>query len=208
MKILDDEKDKLMDHEYDGIRELDNYMPTWWLWLFYVTIAIAVVYLFYYEISGWGMDQHEQYQAEVAAAQEMYGSPEEEAKADEQYQWTLLTQEQAVNEGEKLFLKQSQLCYTCHGKNAQGMVGPNLTDEWWLHGCSPEEIANSIKNGFPNKGMMPYGGGPKLSNEEVEKMVAYIVSLEGTEPDDPKKPDMNRAKKCNPLEAADVKTSE
>jgi len=87
-------------------------------------------------------------------------------------------------------------------------VGPNLTDEYWLHGCSPEEIANSIKQGYPSKGMMPYGGGGEMSNEEVEKVVGYIVSLRGTEPANAKAPNESRAKKCDPLEAADIKTSE
>jgi len=207
MKILDDEKDKLMDHEYDGIRELDNHMPTWWLWMFYVSIIISVVYLFYYAVTGWGLNQHEQYKAEVAAAEQLYGSGEEEKSQQERYDWTLLTSEQALEEGKAIYLKQSQLCFTCHGKNGEGLVGPNLTDEVWIHGCSVEEMAMNIKNGFPSKGMMPYGGGPELSNAELEKLVSYIASLRGTDPANAKAADMSRAKKCNPMEASDVKTS-
>lgn len=195
MKVFDDEKDKLMDHSYDGIKELDNHMPVWWLWLFYVTIAISVGYLLYYQVLGWGQTQYEEYRAEVAAAEQKYGSPDDQPSIEE-YAWSVSTEESDIAAGKKLFMDGSQLCFTCHGNNAQGMVGPDLTDKYWLHGCSPQDIASSIITGYPDQGMLPYGSGAKLSNEKVEQLVSYIASLQGSKPADAKAPDMSRAEPC------------
>ena len=98
MKVFDDEKDKLMDHEYDGIRELDNHMPTWWLWLFYFTIAFGVGYMLYYEVFGWGPTQHEEYQQEIAAAEAKYGTQEQEDPV-ENYTWVVSTEESDIAAG-------------------------------------------------------------------------------------------------------------
>lgn len=194
MKVFEDEKDKLLAHEYDGIRELDNHMPVWWLWLFYFTIAFAVVYLVYYEVTGWGPDQYDEYKAEVAAAEAKYGKPDQDEAVA--FDWAVLTEPDALEAGKKLFHSSNQLCFTCHGDNAQGLVGPNLTDDYWLHGCGIENIAASIRHGYPEKGMLPYGSGNKLSNEQVQQLASYVISLHGTEPADAKAPDLNRAKKC------------
>lgn len=196
MKVFDDEKDKLMDHEYDGIRELDNHMPVWWLWLFYFTIAFSVVYLLYYEVFGWGPTQHEEYEQEIAAAEARYGTMEEETPLED-YTWAVSTDEADIAAGKEIFMKPAQLCFTCHGNNGQGLVGPNLTDRYWMHGCQPVDIAGSIINGYPEMGMLPYGGGPKLTNEEVQHLVSYIASIQGTEPTDPKEADMSRVQPCS-----------
>lgn len=194
MKVFDDEKDKLMDHEYDGIRELDNHMPGWWLWLFYFTIAFGVGYMLYYEVLGWGPSQEELYEMEIAEAEALYGGPREDPV--ESYDWALLTDDESIEKGRELYTNPQQLCFSCHGAQGQGMVGPNLTDEYWLHGCSPKEMAASIINGYPEMGMLPYGGGNEISNEEVEYLVSYMVSLQGTNPPDGKEPDLNRASEC------------
>ncbi|MGM0587186.1 MAG: cbb3-type cytochrome c oxidase N-terminal domain-containing protein [Bacteroidota bacterium] len=195
MKILDDEQDKLLDHDYDGIKELDNHMPVWWLWLFYFTIAFGIGYLLYYQVFDIGPDQHDEYQQEIAEAKMKFGDLEKESAA-ESFEWTVLTGEEDLQQGKELFFSSKQLCTTCHGQNGEGMVGPNLTDEYWMHGCSPQEIAQSIINGYPSKGMQPYGSGARMSNEEVQQVVSYIVSLQGTEPANAKAPDMNRAEPC------------
>lgn len=196
MKILDDEQDKLLDHEYDGIKELDNYMPVWWLWLFYFTIAFGIVYLLYYEVLDWGMDQHELYQAEVAAAEQKYGAPEEEGPPPEEFEWTVLTSQEDIDAGKELFNSANQLCATCHAQNLGGSVGPNLTDDMWIHGCSPKEIAMSIVNGYPARGMQPYGSGTKISNEKVQQLVSFIISKQGSDPANAKAVDETRAKPC------------
>ncbi len=196
MKVFDDEKDKLLDHDYDGIRELDNHMPVWWLWMFYFSIAFGAGYLLYYQLLGWGADQYEEYEQEIAAAEIKYGSMQPD-EPDEEFVWTVSEDEADIAAGKELFANPGQLCFTCHGSNGEGMVGPNLTDEYWLHGCSPEDIAKSIIEGYPEMGMMAYGSGARLSNEEVRQLVSYIVSLQGTESANAKEPDMSRAQPCS-----------
>ncbi|MFN1834496.1 cbb3-type cytochrome c oxidase N-terminal domain-containing protein [Balneola sp. MJW-20] len=196
MKILDDEKDLLLDHEYDGIKELDNHMPKWWLWLFYFTIAFGVGYMGYYYVLD-GPDQHEQYEMEMAAAAEQYNlnqptDPSEEAS----FEWAYLQDQDRIAEGKELFMGTGNLCFTCHGSSGEGLVGPNLTDNLWIHGCSAEEIANSIITGYPDKGMVAYGSGAPISNEKVQSLVSYIVSIQGSNPPNPKPADTQRAVEC------------
>ncbi len=195
MKIRQGEEDKLLDHEYDGIRELDNHMPFWWLWLFFISIVFAVMYLLYYQVLGWGPTQVEEYEQEVAAAEAKFGGENNQEPAAN-FTWTVSTDEEDIQAGKELFMSSGQLCFTCHGNNGEGMVGPNLTDNLWLHGCKPEDIATNIINGFPDKGMLAYGSGTKISNEKVQQLVSYIASLQGTEPANAKEPDMNRAEPC------------
>lgn len=195
MKVYEGEKDKLLDHEYDGIKELDNHMPFWWLWLFFCSIAFGVAYLLYYQVLGWGPTQYEEYQQEVAAAEAKFGSPDDKQPV-EAYAWSISDEREDIQAGKKMFHGPAQLCFSCHGQNAQGMVGPNLTDEYWLHGCKPSDIASSIIHGYPEVGMLPYGSGAKLSNEKVEQLVSYIASLQGTEPADAKDVDKSRAEPC------------
>lgn len=203
MKVFDDEKDKLLEHEYDGIRELDNHMPVWWLWLFYFSIAFGVGYLLYYQVFGWGPDQYEEYDQEVAAAEAKYGSPDKENPLED-YTWAFSKDQAEIAKGKELFHSNTQLCFSCHGQNAQGMVGPNLTDHYWLHGCTPKDIAADVIHGYPEKGMMPYGSGSKLTPEQVQYVISYVASLQGSKPEDPKEVDMSRAKPCTegPLAAS------
>ena len=198
MKILDDEKDLVLDHEYDGIRELDNHMPGWWLWLFYFTIAWGVGYMVYYYMLG-GPSQEELYEMEMAAAEEQYnldscGDVAPQGESD--FTWAYLDEEARIEEGKEIFLSNGNLCYTCHGSNGEGLVGPNLTDDLWIHGCSAEEMANSIISGFPDKGMIAYGSGAPLPNQKVQSLISYIASIQGTGPAGAKAPDMNRAQPC------------
>ncbi len=131
MKILDDEKDKLLDHEYDGIRELDNHMPVWWLWLFYFTIAFGVGYVFYYEVFEWGPDQHEEYELEMAAAAEKYNLNENDAEpVTEAFAWNYSDDPAVIEKGREIFMSTNNLCFTCHGSAGEGLVGPNLTDDY------------------------------------------------------------------------------
>ncbi|WP_020402634.1 cbb3-type cytochrome c oxidase N-terminal domain-containing protein [Gracilimonas tropica] len=198
MKVFDDEKDLLLDHDYDGIKELDNHMPVWWLWLFYFTIAWGVGYLTYYYIFD-GPNQHEEYEMEMAAAQEKYNlSPENGEGGEpvaEQFSWAFLDDEERIAEGREIFMGTGNLCFTCHGSNGEGLVGPNLTDELWIHGCSAEEVASSIINGYPDRGMIAYGSGSRMPNEKVQSLISYIASIQGSEPANPKAPDP-RAQPC------------
>lgn len=198
MKVLDDEKDLLLDHEYDGIKELDNHMPVWWLWLFYFTIAWGAGYLVYYYMLG-GPNQVELYEMEMAAAEEQYelhngGGASSGGVAD--FDWAYLDDEERIEEGKEIFMSTTNLCFTCHGNEGQGLVGPNLTDNLWLHGCSPQDLATSISQGYPDMGMLPYGNGTPLPNEQVQNLISYIASIQGTEPAGAKAPNMERAEPC------------
>ncbi|MAO63813.1 MAG: hypothetical protein CL666_02310 [Balneola sp.] len=199
MKVFDDEKDLLMDHEYDGIRELDNHMPVWWLWLFYFTIAWGIGYIVYYYMLG-GPTQEELYEQEMAAAAEQYNLQPEDGEGGEteasDFTWAFLEDQERIEEGREIYMSNGNLCYTCHGANAEGMVGPNLTDELWIHGCSPEDLANAITEGFPDRGMLPYGSGSRLPDEDVQSLISYIASIQGTEPANPKAP-VDRAEPCS-----------
>lgn len=199
MKILDDEKDLLLDHEYDGIKELDNHMPVWWLWLFYFTIAWGVGYMAYYYLLD-GPNQEELYEMEMAAAEEKYnlnsgGSTDPDGS--DAFTWAYLEDEASIAEGKEIFASNNNLCYTCHGANGEGLVGPNLTDDLWIHGCSAEELAISIKEGFPDKGMIAYGSGAQLSNDKLQSLISYIASIQGTDPAGAKAPDEARAQPCS-----------
>ncbi|MDR9417864.1 cbb3-type cytochrome c oxidase N-terminal domain-containing protein [Gracilimonas sp.] len=199
MKVFDDEKDLLMDHEYDGIKELDNHMPVWWLWLFYFTIAWGIGYLAYYYMLG-GPTQEELYEQEMAAAAEQYGLETEggEGGAPEpsDFTWAFLDDQERIEEGREIYMSTGNLCYTCHGQNGEGMVGPNLTDELWIHGCSPEDVASSIIEGYPDRGMIAYGSGSRLPDEDVQSLISYIASIQGTEPANAKAP-VDRAEPCS-----------
>jgi cytochrome c oxidase cbb3-type subunit 3 len=197
MKILDDEKDLLLDHEYDGIMELDNHMPKWWLWLFYFTIAWGFMYLLYYQFTGVGLTQEEQYEQQVALAIEQYGlEPEGGNASAAAIDWTLETDAASLENGKTIYMGMGNLCFTCHGGAGEGLVGPNLTDAYWIHGCSPSELAQSIAVGFPEKGMMPYGSGARISDEDMTDLISYIASLQGSKPANTKPTDMARAVEC------------
>ncbi|MFU8859437.1 MAG: cbb3-type cytochrome c oxidase N-terminal domain-containing protein [Cyclonatronaceae bacterium] len=198
--IFDDEHDKLLNHEYDGIQELDNPMPPWWLYGFYFTIALAVVYLLWYDVLGIGPSQTEEYQRELAAAEERFGTdPGADPGAGTSVDYAtleLLTDQASLEAGRTIYNNPAQLCVTCHGANAQGLVGPDLTNDYWLHGCDLESIMTSVKTGYPQQGMPPYGSGNRLSDEELQQLASYIISLRGSEPEGAKSPDMSRAEQC------------
>ncbi len=193
--ILDDERDLLMDHEYDGIQELDNNMPPWWLYGFYFTIALSVVYLFYYEVSGWGPSQEEEYEMELAAAAERYGI-DPDAPVFDFSEAELLTDAASLERGREIFVGSTNQCAACHGQQAQGLVGPDLTNEYWKSGCDLESIIVSVKEGFPRRGMPAYGTTRAIDNEDLIMLASYIISIRGSEPEGAKAPDMSRSERC------------
>ena len=198
--MAEQEKDKLLDHEADGIQEYDNALPRWWLYGFYFTIVMSVIYFFYYEIySGPDWDflwysqktQELEYAAEVEAAEELKASLPKGPKME----MKLLTDQASLDAGKEIWLGKG-ICHTCHQESGAGQVGPNLTDEYWIHGCSIEEVAANIAAGFPDKGMIPYGSGTPLTDEELMQVSSFVLSLQGTNPPDPKPVDMERATIC------------
>lgn len=152
MKVFDDEKDLLMDHEYDGIKELDNHMPKWWLYLFYFTIVWGVLYFLYYTVTGVGMDQHEQYAAEMAEAAEKYGFSQDGEEAIAAVSWSYETDDASIANGREIYMSTNNLCFTCHGAAGEGMVGPNLTDDMWLTVVLPKKLQQVLQKVFLIKG--------------------------------------------------------
>ena len=172
-------------HEYDGIKEFNNPLPKWWLATFYGTIIFSIFYWGYYEVLG-GPSHDEKLAARLEKVQQAQDVAAAEFAAQENIDLdALLGDEAALAVGKEHFDK---TCVTCHGENGEGSVGPNLTDSYWIH--SQGDIAGilySIRTGFPEKGMPPWG--PVIPREDHAKLAAYVITLQGTEPPNPKAPE-------------------
>lgn len=180
--------DKLLGgHEYDGIRELDNKLPQWWLYLFYITIIFSLVYLVGYHLAEWWPLQEKEYDNEMAAVSEMKKAMPEPAFDLE----TLapLTAETDLAAGKETYDK---ICVTCHGKFGEGLVGPNFTDMYWIHGdsvnnrISMKELYNVVITGVIEKGMISYKD--QLTPVQIQQVLSFILSLQGTNPANQKAP--------------------
>lgn len=181
---VEEERDIMLDHTYDGISELNNHMPPWLKYLFYATIIFAVVYVLHYLVLETGKLQIEEYQEELAQAEKLAGAKSLLASNSiDEHNVTLVTDEAALAEAQALYV---QNCAACHGADGGGVVGPNLADEYWLHGGSLQDIFKVIKYGVQEKGMIPWQD--KLSPEEIQNISSYILTLQGTTPSNPKAP--------------------
>lgn len=178
-------RDKLIeDHEYDGIHELDNPLPGWWLMTFYITIVFAVAYFVYYEIAG-GPSLDEQLGREMKTiVSKRTAAEESEVEESEETLLAMLNDPEALNRGESEFAAK---CAVCHGNNGQGLIGPNLTDDYWIHGNgSISSILGIVREGVADKGMPKWKG--VIDPELLEDVVAYVYSIHGTNPEDAKLP--------------------
>jgi cytochrome c oxidase cbb3-type subunit 3 len=188
--------DQLLDHDADGIREFDNQLPRWWLYGFYFTIAFAVAYLVNYHVLPTPLvgkaGMIAEYEAEVEAAERLAAARPRSVATTA----VALTDPESLRKGEEIFNGQSNVCYSCHRPDLGGLIGPNLTDDLWLHGCSVTDIMNSIRTGYPEKGMLPYGSNAPLSDEQLLQVASFILSKRGSNPENPKAPDPERDKIC------------
>ena len=171
-------------HDYDGIRELDNQLPPWWLYGFYICIVFAGVYLYRAHVSHTAPSSEQEYVASIAKAdadKEAY--LKKAANKVDENSVVLLTDAAQLSEGKKLF---GSACAACHGPEGQGIVGPNLTDDYWLHKGSVKDIFKTIKYGVPEKGMKSWEA--DFSPTQLAELASYIKLLHGTKPANPKEP--------------------
>lgn len=189
------DRDELLEHSYDGIREFNNPLPRWWLWLFYGTIAFALIY-FPWHLLGYGLTGPQEYQEELLEAAKSAPAPAPAAGAPQSAGAAPSAAPLAAGKaapapkdaatlaaGKEIF---GANCAPCHGPQGQGVIGPNLTDEYWLHGDTFAEIQNTITNGVPDKGMISWRA--TLGPEKIRQVAAYVVSLSGSHPPNPKPP--------------------
>ena len=174
------EHEIMLDHDYDGIRELDNNLPPWWVYLFYGTIAFSIFYIWFYHFNGTGKLQEDEYKMELVEAEEL--AKLQANKVDEN-SVELLTGKTQLENGSAIFQKN---CAACHGKLGEGGVGPNLTDNYWLHGGDIKSMFKTIKYGVPAKGMIPWQA--QLSPSQMQEVASYIKTLKGTNPPNRKAP--------------------
>lgn len=173
----------IKDHDYDGIRELDNDLPPWWKWLFYLCIVFAVVYLVnLFVFKSENLVQEKEFQNEMAEAQ--MALPETSKQAEE-FQLVLLEDEASLASGAETWAK---ICAVCHLQDGGGLVGPNMTDNYWIHGNTLEEQFKIVTNGVIEKGMIPYKD--QLSEQKRLEVISYInLKIVGTTPATPKAPE-------------------
>ncbi len=174
---IEKEHDILLDHDYDGIKELDNDLPPWWKYGFYLTILIGVVYLTNYHVLGTGDLQKAEYENSLITAK---AEIEEYMKtaANNVDETTVKQLDGAdLEKGKELFVS---TCAACHGNDGRGTVGPNLTDEYWLHGGSIVDIFKTIKYGWVDKGMKSWK--EDLSAMQIAQISSFIRTLKGTNP--------------------------
>lgn len=180
---IEKEADVLLDHDYDGIKELDNALPPWWKYGFYITIVIGFIYMYNYHVSGSGKNPEQEYAMEMAE-----GKKQEEAymaKTKDLVDETNITLSDAsgIAAGKALY---TQSCVACHAADGGGGIGPNLTDNNWIHGGSLNNIYQTIKNGYPEKGMQAWQS--MYSPVQMKNLTSFVKSLTGTKPANPKAP--------------------
>ena len=165
-------------HDYDGIRELDNRLPPWWLYGFYISILFAGIYFWRYHVSHTAPSSTEELQIAMneAEAQKALYLKKSANNVDENT-IKVLTAAADIEGGQKVF---TQNCAACHGKAGEGIVGPNLTDDYWLHGGSIKDVFKTIKYGWPEKGMRSWKD--DLSPMQMAQVASYIKTIHGTNP--------------------------
>lgn len=184
LKPLSEEKDLIMHHEFDGIQELDNPTPGWFMGLFYTTIVFAVCYLLIYHVFGVGQLQDAEYKTEMAVAnKEKEAFLAKSANNIDESSVKLSTDASVIDAGKAIFTAN---CSPCHGAAGQGVVGPNLTDDFWLHGGSINSVFKTIKYGVTDKGMPNWD--KQLSPKQIASVANYIKSIHGTNPPNAKAP--------------------
>lgn len=181
---MNDPKDPLLlDNEYDGIQELDNDLPRWWVWLFYLCTLFAVLYMAWYHVLRRGDLQIAQYTQEMEHGEAIKQASQSKFEAQlESLQ--PVTDPDGLNRGRQTYIT---YCAPCHRDDGGGLVGPNLCDDYWSHGSNFVDHVKIILNGVPDKGMLTWRG--VLQPSEILAVASYIQGFRGTTPPNPKPPE-------------------
>lgn len=182
-KSMDQEEKLLLDHNYDGIRELDNHLPPWWTGLFYATIVFGIIYFVLYHMTGTLPLPEEEFKMEVASFALLAKSTESKGPVITEESVTITTDAADLADGKQIFMSS---CSPCHRQDAGGSIGPNLTDKYWIHGGDLKSLFHTIAKGVLAKGMVSWER--QLSPEKIRNVACYILTLVGTNPPEPKAP--------------------
>lgn len=184
-----DRQDHLLEHNYDGIQEFDNPMPRWWVYIFWATIVFSVLYWINIPGIGTGKGRVANYEREVAAAAaaEAKRRAEQPSETSPEQLAALTNDPAALATGKQVF---NQNCAACHRPDGGGQIGPNLTDDYWLHGSALEQIHKTVADGVLEKGMPPWA--KVLKPGQLDAVVAYVATLKGTNPPNAKEPQGER----------------
>lgn len=178
--MSEQEREQLLDHDFDGIQEYDNPLPGWWKMLLWATVIFSAFYFFYYQI-GSGASVIEKYDAAMLkAANEQLAAMGELSEA---VILEMSADKTMMGGAESLFRSK---CAACHGMFGEGNIGPNLTDDYWLHGSELMKIYETISEGVPEKGMLAWK--KQLRPADLVAMAAYVGTLYGSDPPNPKAP--------------------
>lgn len=176
-------KEVVLDHEYDGIQELDNMLPRWWVNLFYITIAIALIYYVHYEL-GNGTSISQEFSTDLQNLEMISRKQALKTFPDLEKLAAVSQRQDSKTAGQHIF---GARCVSCHGDSGQGLIGPNLTDHYWIHGEGKlASIALTIHDGVGEKGMPPWGS--ILSENEIYQVTTYVQSLRDSAPKNAKSP--------------------
>jgi len=181
---IEQEAEIMMDHDYDGIKELDSKIPPWFSWLFILTIIFAAYYMLQYHVFGSGQVMQDEYSAEIKQASlEREALIKSGALVNEETV-KLLTDASSLQKGKEIY---EANCIACHAADGGGIVGPNLTDKYWIHGGGIKNVFKTIKYGVVEKGMISWQ--TQLNANQMQDVASYVLSLQGTNPAAPKSPE-------------------
>jgi len=183
---IEKESTILLDHNYDGIRELDNHLPPWWKGLFYGSIIWGVFYFIAYHVTSSLPLQTDEYETELAYAEEQLhmAKAANPGTGIDENTVILTTDVVALQDGKQTF---NNICSSCHRVDGGGDIGPNLTDPYWKHGGSIQDVFKVVKNGVPNTNMVAWGAA--LSPEKMQNVSSYLLTLQGSNPPNAKAPE-------------------
>lgn len=185
--VFKDEEKILLNHDYDGIKELDHPLPFWWIAIFVLCIVHSAGYYFYYEFGSGPtlLGEYEKQVKSITGNKKQNNSGVTKAAGFVASEYDKQNTPDGIKAGQAVYM---QSCFSCHGEKAKGLVGPNLIDSYWVYGDgSPSAIYSSIDKGIPNKGMPAWGA--IIGKEKTYQLIAYIKSLKGTKVEGAKAPE-------------------